>query len=206
MAYLGASCVPTFIGTRTIMLIDGKLLCSCGFFKRIGLCCHHLYVVLGRGPLPNDCITRWRRDYLAFCRRGDAELDKHFDEAQRMKVIGPVYVEGEALPQEYPVFVTGERKDIQLFLGPIKAELPDFYSKAKGLLDVAALKHYHAADVSVHTGLEGKVQDIMGSEDNSPTITNTDVQKAISLLNPIFKSIVAVVKDSRTLTLAYKGL
>jgi hypothetical protein len=80
-AYLGASCVPTFIRTRTITLIDGKLLCSCGFFKRIGLCCRHLYVVLQRGPLPNDCITRWRRDYLAFCRRGDAKLDKHFDEA-----------------------------------------------------------------------------------------------------------------------------
>jgi hypothetical protein len=213
-AYLGASCVPTFIRTRMITLIDGKLLCSCGFFERIGLCCRHLYVVLRRGPLPNDCITRWRRDYLAFCRRGDAKLDEHFDKAERMEVIGPVYVEDEALPQEYPVFVTGERKDIKYFLGPIQAELPDFYSDAKGLLDVAALKHYQAADVYVHTGLEGEVQlsqtllsqDIMGSEDNSPAITNTDVQKAFSLLNPIFKSIVAVTKDSTTLTLAYEGL
>jgi hypothetical protein len=131
-----------------------------------------------------------------------------------MEMIGPIFVEGEALPQEYPAFLTGERKDIQYFLGPIEAELPNFHSKAKGFLDVAALERCQAADVSVHTGLEGEVQlsqtllsqDIMGSEDNSPTITNTDVQKAFSLLNPIFKSIVAVAKDSRTLTLAYKGL
>ncbi len=40
----------------------------------------------------------------------------------------------------------------------------------------------------------------------STTITNTDVQKAFSLLNPIFKSIIAVAKDSRMLTLAYEGL
>jgi hypothetical protein len=128
-----------------------------------------------------------------------------------MEVIGPVYIEDKALPLEYPIFVTGEGKDI---LCPIKVELPGFYSKAKGLLDVAALKHYQAADISVHTGFEGEVQlsqtllsqDIMGSEDNSPTITNTDVQKVFSLLNPIFKSIVAVAKDSRMLTLTYKGL
>ncbi len=66
----------------------------------------------------------------------------------------------------------------------------------------------------MHTGLQGEVQlsqtllslDIMGSEDNSPTITNTDVQKAFSLLNPIFKSIIAVAKDLRMLSLAYEGL
>jgi hypothetical protein len=48
-----------------------------------------------------------------------------------MEVIGPVYIEDKALPQEYPIFVSGERKDIQYFLGPIKADLPDLYSKAK---------------------------------------------------------------------------
>jgi hypothetical protein len=204
------SSVPTFIRTRTITLIDGKLLCSCGFFERIGLCCRHLYVVLQRNPLPNDCITRWRRDYLAFGHRGDAELDEQFEEAKRMEVIGPVYVEDEALPQEYPAFLSGKRKDIEYFTDPIKSATPDFYSNAKGLLDVAALQRCQPADVSVHTGLDGEVQlsqsllsqDFVDGED----ITNTDVQKAFSLLNPVFKSIVALTKDSSTLTLAYEGL
>jgi hypothetical protein len=70
---------------------------------------------------------------LALCYWDDEELDKHFDEAKRMEVIGPVYVEYEAVPQEYPVFVSGEtRKDIEHFTDPIKAETSDFYSKAKG--------------------------------------------------------------------------
>jgi hypothetical protein len=54
--YVGTSCVPKFIQIIVITLRDGMLvLYSCSFFKRIGIC--HLYVVLQRGPLSNDCIT-----------------------------------------------------------------------------------------------------------------------------------------------------
>jgi hypothetical protein len=69
------------------------------------------------------------------------------------------------------------------------------------------------AEVSVHTSLKGEVQlsqtqllqqEIL--ESAVPTISSVDVQNAFSLLNPLFKSIIAVAKDSKTLSLAYGGL
>jgi hypothetical protein len=78
-----------------------------------------------------------------------------------MEVIRPIYVEHEALPQQYWVFVCGEeRKDIEYLANPINADTPDFCNKAKGLLDVATLKRYQVAEVSVHTGLEGEIQQL----------------------------------------------
>ncbi len=128
-------------------------------------------------------------------------------------MIGPVYVEHTAAPVQYPVFIFGDRKDMLYFTEPINATTPLYYSKTKGLLVVEAQKPYKVADVSVHTGLEGEVQllqsqcsqDILES-DGVPSISNVDVQKAFSLLNPLFKRIVAVAKDSKTLSLAYEGL
>jgi hypothetical protein len=59
-----------------------------------------------------------------------------------MEVIRQGYVEHEALPQQYPVFVYGDREDIEYSTKPMNVDTPDFYSKVKGLLDFATLKRY----------------------------------------------------------------
>jgi hypothetical protein len=100
---------------------------------------------------------------------------------------------------------------MKYFTDPLTADTPDFYSKAKGLLDVTSLSRYKVSEVSVHTGLDSEFQLSQSqlSQDvpeTVRTITNVDVQKAFSILNPLFKSIVAVANDSRSLTLACEGL
>jgi hypothetical protein len=67
--------------------VGSFLLCSHGFFQWFGLLCHHLFVVLVRGPKPSDCATKWRRDYLAYSLSGKAELDLLFKEAKMQKVV-----------------------------------------------------------------------------------------------------------------------
>jgi hypothetical protein len=48
------------------------------------------------------------------------------------------------------------RKDVECITDLINADIPDFYSKAKGLFYVATLKRYQVVEVLVHTGLEGE--------------------------------------------------
>jgi hypothetical protein len=125
--------MSTFIRTRTITPSNGKLLCSCSFFKHMLLCRYHLYVVLQRGPLPTDCITRWPRDYLAFCYWGGAKVGKEFGEAKRMEVDRPIYVKDEALPQEYPVvIILGRGKGYRVRPSRIRLKQRHLTSTARG--------------------------------------------------------------------------
>jgi hypothetical protein len=114
-------------------------------------------------------------------------------------------------------FCVGEERK-EIFTDLMKAETPNFHSKAKGLLDAAAYKGNQVVDVSVHTGLEGELQLLQLSQlqfsqamfgtvlGTVPTISSVDVQRAFSILNPVLKGILAEAKYSKMLTLACKGL
>ena len=55
--------IPRFERTRVVTLKDegGKMVakCTCALFERQGICCRHIYSLLGRGIILTDAIVRW---------------------------------------------------------------------------------------------------------------------------------------------------
>lgn len=50
--------LPQFVRTRRIlMLTDSRLVCSCGYFEKHSLVCHHICSILGRLPMATDCTV-----------------------------------------------------------------------------------------------------------------------------------------------------
>jgi hypothetical protein len=116
--------IPNFLRTRTVQLIGNYLLCSCGFFKRSGLPCCHLFYILRRGPIPADCATRWRHDYIGRWFTGSKEYDMAFKIAQKQETICSFYepTNGEC-PTSYTVFSLGSMEDIHFYEKPMECTL-----------------------------------------------------------------------------------
>jgi hypothetical protein len=70
------------------------LVCSCGYFKRFGITCRHVYAVLAPQsdhaadpPSTDDAIVLWRKDYLHYHSR-DENLTALYDTARETEAPG----------------------------------------------------------------------------------------------------------------------
>jgi hypothetical protein len=70
------------------------LVCSCGYFKRFGITCRHVYAVLAprsdhaaNPPSTDDAIVLWGKDYLRYHSR-DENLTVLYDTARETEAPG----------------------------------------------------------------------------------------------------------------------
>lgn len=65
--------VPDFERTRTIRIsvIDGMRVatCDCNHHAEHGLCCRHIYKLVGRAPIATDAVVRWWSKYTFYMSR-----------------------------------------------------------------------------------------------------------------------------------------
>jgi MULE transposase domain len=90
--------VPTFERTRVVEIISNAgrmhMVCSCGYFKRMGIPCRHMYCILKRKPLPSDLILRYHLQFHhKYQMPGCEEISNAFDQILSDPVQGPVLKE-----------------------------------------------------------------------------------------------------------------
>jgi hypothetical protein len=208
--------IPKFIRTRTVRLIGDNLVCSCGFFERLGLPCRHLYYVLQRGPIPEDCATRWRRDYIALRYTGSKEYDVAFKVAKKRETIGPYY-DADDSPTCYPVFWGGSPPgpspvDMRYYEEPMNCTLytvegSTIIQQSTRVRDGKALP---ANQLPIHSQLSQLTQEQYDDHDDDsdsdvPTIIEST--QAYNLMYPKFKQICLVADgNSRILGMAMQAM
>jgi hypothetical protein len=204
--------IPKFIRTRRVRLIGDNLVCSCGFFERLGLPCRHLFYVLQRGPIPEDCATRWRRDYIALRYTGSKEYDIAFKVAKKRETIGPYYDPGDS-PTCYPVFWGGNPPgpspvDMRYYEEPLNCTLYMIegspIQQSTRSRDGKALPAYQ---LPTHSQLSQLTEEQNDDDYDSDIPTFIENTQAYHLMYPKFKQICLVADgNSRIISLAMQAM
>lgn len=193
-------------------LIGDYLLCSCGFFERLGIPCRHLFHILQRGPIPTDCATRWRRDYIAHGFTGNNEYDTAFRIAKKQETIGPFYKEpAEECPTCYPIFSPGSVGNIRFYEEPMECTM--YAVRGSTVLYQTLLRKEKAvpdrelpSEIQLSQLTQELLDDDQEEANDQPSSYVEDTQ-AYHVLLPKFKQIVSVSDgNSRILGKAMKAL
>jgi hypothetical protein len=161
-----------------------------------------------RGPIPADCATRWRRDYMARRFTGNKEYDAAFKNGKKQETIGPFYEPADQDPTCYPVFSAGSLEDIRFYEEPLECTLYAIPGSSILYQTTRNEKAVPLSELPSEMQLSQLTQELLTEQEESndrPTFIQ-DTQ-AYHVLYPKFKQIVSVCEgNSRILGMAMQAM